>query len=312
MDMVKLKTFYTAAKLGSFTKTAESLFFTQPAVSLQIKDLEQEYGAQLFERIGKKLRLTHAGEALLPLAEQILSAYMESQAVVEQARDSTSGNIRTGATNYTGIHFLPELISGYLKRFPGNKVSVHLEYASKIQAMLMSNEIDIGIVGSNQFRILEESLLETELYRDSITAVVGPEHPWCSRTSISCEELAGEPMILPIKASLTRQYIERRFSIKKIKLNIAYEIENIYMIKKMVEHNLGISLLNSSEVRRESEAGWLCRIPIEDVEIQRRIIMLYHRDKPLSAALTQMIDFLTETRESYQKMLIGSNSQKKN
>lgn len=301
-----MKTFYTAAKLGSFTKAAESLFFTQPAVSLQIKDLEQEYGSQLFERIGKKLRLTQAGEALLPLAEKMLSVYMESHDAVNGTRDSASGRIRTGATNYTGIHVLPELIAGYLKKFPGNKVSIHLEYASKIQTMLMSNEIDIGIVGSNQYRILEESLLETELYRDAVTAVVGPEHPWCSRTEISCDELAGEPMILPIKASLTRQYIERRFSKKKIQLNIAYEIENIFMIKKMVEHNLGVTLLNSSEVRRECEAGWLCSIPVKDLEIQRRIIMLYHRDKPLSAALTQMIDFLTETRESYQKRLIGS------
>ncbi len=306
MELVKFKTFYTVAKLGSFTKAAESLYVTQPAISLQVKELENEYNVQLFERIGKKVRLTSAGNALMPFAEQMLNAYMNSHTAVEEAGDSTSENIRIGATNYTGIHFLPELISGFLSLYPDSNVGITLQYARKIQLMLLSNEIDLGIIGENQYRISEVSLLEQELYHDRIMVVTSARHRWNSRTSVTAEELAGEKIILPVKTALTRQFIERYAAMKGISFKAAYEIENTYMIKRMVEQDLGVTLMCSGEVRKECESGWLRAFPMEDLQIDRRVIMVYHRDKPLSLALNRMIDFLIESRGSYQKKLIGN------
>ncbi len=306
MDLVKLKTFYTAAKLGSFTKAAESLYLTQPAVSMQIKDLEQEYGIPLFERIGKKVRLTRAGEVLLPMAERILHTYLESHSAVEQANSSVTGKIRVGATSYTGIHFLPEIMAAFQHRYPDNHVLISLQYARRIQAMLLENEIDVGIIGSNQYRLLEESILEQELYHDRIVAVVGARHPWADREYIMTEDLAEQQMILPSKATLTRQYIERSASTKGIRLKLAYEMENISMIKRMVEHLLGITLMCSAEVRKETEAGWLRTLALRDLTIDRKVIMVFHRDKPLSSALNSFIDFLHQTRDEFQKKLIGT------
>lgn len=306
MDLVKLKTFYTAAKLGSFTKAAESLYFTQPAVSLQIKDLEQEYGVQLFERIGKKVRLTRAGEALLPMAEHMLHTYLDSRVAVEQANTSAVGKIRVGATGYTGMHFLPEIMASFQQRYPDNQVMITLHFARQIQAMLLENEIDIGIIGRNQYRLMEESLLEQDLYHDRIVVVVGAQHPWAGRDYVMTEDLADQQIILPSKATLTRQYIERAASKKGIQINLAYEVDNISMIKRLVEHQLGITLMCSGEVRKEIEAGWLRTLKLRDLIIDRKIIMVFHRDKPLSSALNNFIDFLNGTRSEFQNKLIGN------
>ena len=305
MILSKLKTFHTVARLGSFTRAAEALFLTQPAVSLQIKDLENEYRTPLLERVGRTVRLTPAGEALMPYVEAILASAKQSQEALAALRSSTAGHIRIGATGLSGVHMLPELIAEFKGRCPECHIHVVLNYALQLRRMILANELDLGIMGSDQRSLREPGLLEQPLIRDEIVVVVDSGHRWAERKSVGARELPEEKLIMPPRTSLTRQIVDRTLEKKGLALTVEYEISRTSLIKRMVEHKLGVSLLCRSEIRRETQAGWLCGIPLAGVQIPRRVVVVYHRDKPLSPALRMFIGFLDERRDHFQRLFAG-------
>lgn len=306
MDLIKLKTFHTVARLGNFTRAAEVLFFTQPAISLQIKELENEYRCRLFERIGKKVRLTPAGEALLPFAERILKASKSSFNAVSGVLETTAGRIRFGATGFSGVYVLPELIAGFKGRYPDISFDITLRYATRIRKMILENKLDAGITGSNQEEPRDPGLLEKVLARDSIVAVCGPGHRLWERSEVSVEELADEPVILLPKITLSRQIIQKQFEMRQVPLRTEYEVSNITLIKKLVEKGLGLSFLCRSQIRAECAAGTLRAVPFSDLSIPRTINLVYHRDKDLSPTLTLFVDYLDENSEYFQELLVGA------
>lgn len=305
MILSKLKTFQAVARLGSFTRAAEALYLTQPAVSLQIKDLENEYGTPLLERLGRTVRLTPAGEALMPFVEAILESARQSHDAVEGVRNTTAGRIRVGATGLSGVHMLPELIAEFKERCPECRIDVQLHDAASLRRLILANELDLGIMGSDQGRLSEPGLLEQPFIRDEVVVVVPGGHRWAGRRSVEPRELAEEKIIMGPRSTLTRQIVERTLRKKAVGLEVEYEISQAALIKRMVEQKLGITLLCRSEIRRESAAGWLCGVPLSGVRIPRSVVVVYHRDKPLSAALRSFIDFLAERREHFQRLFAG-------
>jgi DNA-binding transcriptional LysR family regulator len=305
MDLIKLKTFYTVARLGNFTRAAETLFFTQPAISLQIKELENEYRCRLFERIGKKVKLTSAGESLLPFAETILKASHNSFDAVSAVLDATSGRIRIGATGFSGVYVLPELITGFKSRYPEVSFDITLRYAKKIRKMILENKLDAGITGGINEPPRDPGLLEKVLARDQIVLVLGPGHRFWDRTDLRTEELADEPVILLPKITVSRQIIRKNFEQKHIPLRVEYEVSNIALIKRMVEKGLGLSFLCRSQIRAECSTGALRGLPFSDMHIPRTINLIYHRDKSLSPSLSLFIDYLDADPDHFQEILVG-------
>lgn len=308
MDFIKIRTFCTVARLGSFTKAAEVLHFSQPAVSLQIRDLENEYRTPLFERIGRSIKLTAAGMALFPYAEAVLKYDRESKEAVYRTSHAKVGRIRLGVTSFTGIHLLPEIAAEFRSRFPGITIDIVLDYAVHIREKILANEIDLGIIGSSPKATGEVSLLERVLLRDELVVVISSTHPWASRPNVRRSELSDEKMILTPRGTLTRQIVEGTTHKKRLPLNVEYEVSSTPLIKRMVENGLGISLLCRSEIRREREAGWLNGLPVADLQMPRTVITVFHRDKPISPALSSFIDFLDEEREHFQELFVGSTA----
>ena len=305
MDLIKLKTFLTVARLGSFTRAAEALFLTQPAVSLQIKDLENEYRTPLLERVGRTVRLTPAGQELMPYVEAILESAKQSHEALEGMRNSTAGRVRIGATGLSGVHMLPELIAEFMDHCPECHIDVVLNYALQLRRMILTNDLDLGIMGSDQGGLREPSLLEQPLVRDEVVVVVDAAHRLAARKSVDPGELAEEKIIMPPRTALTRKIVDLSLRKKGLVLNVEFEISRATLIKRMVEQKLGISLLCRSEIRREVEAGWLRGIPLAGVRIPRNVIVVYHRDKPLSPALSSFIEFLSQRRRHFQKLFVG-------
>jgi DNA-binding transcriptional LysR family regulator len=153
--------------------------------------------------------------------------------------------------------------------------------------------LDIGIIGSYEKRPTSPSLAEHNYLKDETVLVVSKDHPWCERNGIDFKELTGQPLILPQKNTLTRRIIEEKFREFSIALNIVYEIRNTEIIKRMVERNLGVSILGLSAVKREVGFGWLKQLSISNLKLPRKINFIYHREKKLSPTLQLFIDHLT-------------------
>ncbi len=300
MDVIKLKAFYTVAMLGSFSRAAEKLFFTQPAISSQIKELENEYNTTLFERIGRNIRLTEEGKALLPYAESILKSFEESQFVVDSVGDKKLGSIKLGASALPGVNLMPEFVAEFRKLFPLINFQISVNYAYQIRKMVLNNDLDMGLVGSIEMGGQEEQLVEQTLLNDPIVVVVGREHSWSTRNEITLSELKEQPLILSFKSTITRQVIEKQFRKFDIPLKLAFEIGSTEVIKRMVELNLGISILSFSSVKKEIAAGWLKSLVISDLDLFRRINIIYHKEKLFSSALKLFIDFLLSKHSAVQ------------
>jgi len=305
MDLIKLKTFHTVARLGSFTRAAETLFLSQPAVSLQIKDLESDYGTPLLERVGRTVRLTPAGEALMPYVEAILHSAQSSHEAVQGIREAQAGRIRIGATSLTGVHMLPELMAEFKGRCPEVRIDVALDRALQLRRMILANDLDVGLMGSSQRGAEDAGLLEQVLFRAQVVAVVAAAHPFAQRQSVKLKELAAQKIIMAPRSTLTRQAVERVLRKKGVALRAEYEIPRATLIKRMVEQQLGVSLLCRSEVRREVEAGWLKAVPLAGVHIPRTVVVVCHRDKPLSPAMQRFIEFLEQRRVHFQGLFVG-------
>jgi len=305
MDLIKIKTFNTVARLGSFTRAAEVLHLSQPAVSQQIRELEHEYRTPFFERIGRSIKLTAAGLVLLPYAEAVLKYAQESKDAVNRICHSNEGRIRVGVTTLTGVYVLPEIIAEFRASFPEIAIDITLDYAAHIREKILANEIDIGVIGGNQAACREVSLLEQVLLRDEIVVVIAANHRWAERRSIRRQELTEEKLILAPRTTLTRQIVERNTRKKGLHLNVEYETASHSLIKRMVENGLGITLLCHSEVRRECQAGWLKSLRLSDLHMPRTFVMVFHRDKPVSPAQSTFMDFLTDQREHFQTLFVG-------
>ncbi len=292
MDVVKFRAFYTVATLKNISKAAEQLYYTQPAVSAQIRELENTYGARLFRRAGQHLELTDAGEQLFPFAEQLLAMFDQSLNVVHNAVEMHNRMIRVGASSLPGIHLVPELIAEF--RDSGIKCGFTLEIASsgRIEQMLASNEIDIAILGRATKPKRRSRFTEVLLFRDPMVAVVSNKHPFAGRPAIEIAELSEQPLILPSRDLLTRKAVEERLRSLGLVFNLAFEMANPEAIKRMVMHGLGVSILCESMVRTETASGWLTRVPVSGLNLHRKIWLSHPEGEPVTPVLQSFIDFV--------------------
>ncbi len=291
MDLIKLKSFITVAKLGNFRKASEELYFSQPAISAQIKELENYYNVELFERIGKKIKLTDAGELLLPYAEDLVMKFEESRYSVQNAFQKSKGRIKIGTSSLPGVYYFPAVLEGFKKKFPDIIIDLMVGFSSEIERAVLDSVIHFGIIGSPENVVFNKNLENIVLLKDRLAACIGPKHSFYKRESILIEEIVKEPLILPGKNTFTRKVLENEAKKKGLKCNLMYEVANNEMIKKMVENNLGISVLCSSMIE---ERGPLKAVPIKNLESHRNIDLIYRKDRKISPPLQSFIDYTVQ------------------
>jgi len=282
------------ARLGSFSRTAETLYFSQPAISAQIKDLEYEYGEKLFNREGRKIELTKAGEVLLGYVESMMKLYDESKYAVNFIKEKDRGVINMGVSTFPGTHFLPSFMSRYKKENPETAFSLSVGNARKIREKVLKKEIEFGIIGSIDTLSSDSCLSETVLLEDEVVLAVDNNHPLANRDFVNISDLDSLDCISTFKNTVSRQVIRKLFYKHGIDRKVSYEIENKGMTKAMVQNGLGVAFFAHSEVKKEADAQWLTLLRIKDETIFRRIILISHGDLVLSPAAQGFVDFILE------------------
>lgn len=291
MDIVKLRAFLTVAKLKSISEAARELNYTQPAVSAQIRDLENILGITLFEKSGRKLRLSEPGRIVLPYVERLLRDYDLINSAIPQALDSSRAYLRIGASSLPGVHLVPQLLADFGRSFSDICISLSIEKANRIERMVLDRQIDIGFIGRKVEYAPRTHLNEYLVKKDSLVAIVSSSHPLAGKKSISLDELSRIPLILPHRDVLTRRSVEERFHQLGYSVDLAFEVSNTEAIKRMVTCNLGASVLCQSSVQKEVDAGWLSALLVDELDLSRFIYIISRKTEKIPPGFDDFLQF---------------------
>jgi DNA-binding transcriptional LysR family regulator len=298
MELHELEAFEAVAMQRSFTRAAEALYLTQPAVTRKIAALEAELRTRLFERLGRTVQLTSSGETLHRYAGEILRLAREAERAVSDVASGQAGRLAVGASSTTATYILPPLLRRFREAYPGVELSVHTGISAQVAEMVIANVVDVGVVTG--FRE-QAGLVGIPLAEYKTGVVVYPGHPLASRaatgeaqeTAVTAAELAGSPLILMEEGTNLRTYVDRLLSAAGVEERVTMELDNVEAIKKMIEARLGISLLPLVSVETEVAAGRLVMLPLADVpNAHRRIAAIHRQDKYLSTALKAFLALL--------------------
>ena len=282
MDFDHLVTFLEIAKQGSFSRAGQKLYRSQPAVSAQIRQLEQEYGQKLFDRVGKSVRLTLAGETLIEYAGKLLTLRNESLRAVADQASTPRGTLAIGANEATCLYVLPDIFAEYSRKFPAVQISIYRNFSHKVLEKVEDGTVDVGIV---TLPAKSPSLKVHTIFRDRLMLMASPSSPLAAMKSVKTSDIADQPQIFP-KMGFTRQVLDKQFRPYRSRLRITMELASVGMIKRFVAAGLGVSIISESFARDEARSGQVKLIPISDMEVWRELGIVYRRDRtlPRSAA----------------------------
>ena len=286
MDFDQLNTFLEVAKLGSFSRAAEKVLRSQPAVSAQIRQLEQEYGHKLFDRSTKSVRLTPAGEVVLDYARQLLALRTTSLQATSAWNGVPTGTRSIGANEGTFLYVLPKVFAEYHHRFRKVRISVYRSFTHKVSEKVEEGAIDLGVVTTP---VKSSSLTAIPVFRDRILLMVGPRSPLFNRRSVTLEEFAQQPLIMPKTGSI-RKLMEKNLRSYREHLNITMELTSVVMIKQFVMDGFGVSLICASFAQRNVRRGEAKLLSIEGLDLWRELALVYRKDRSLPVVASAFVD----------------------
>jgi DNA-binding transcriptional LysR family regulator len=291
MNLDQLRNFYEVAVHKSFTQAAEKLFRTQPAISTQVRLLEEELGERLFDRIGKKVCLTQAGEILLPYTERLLQLHDEAKLAVSELNAIPKGKLLIGANESTCLYVLPRIFRLFKARCPEVQISIYRNFSKKILPKILDNQLDIGIV---TLPVTDRNLRIIPIAEDELNLITSPLHPLASRKIVVLNDLLPYPIIFH-KIGTTRERIMKQFGKNWQKLNISMELASLEAIKKFVAIGMGISIVPRSYALNDCDQGTLVLQPIKNLRIVRRLGLIYRKDRYLSRACKAFVEVVEDT-----------------
>lgn len=287
----QLKIFEAVSRHLSFTRAAAELHLSQPAVSIQIKQLEETVGVALFEQLGKRIFLTEAGREFRRYAHAINLQLGEARQIMDEFKGVRRGHLNISVST-TAAYFTPPLLGGFVKRFPGIAVSMDVVNRETLLEQLESNEIDMAIMGqpSEAMDVVAEAFMDNPL-----VLIAPPDHPLAAAKDIAPSHLAQEAFVLREPGSGTRIAAERYFAKRGIHLNAVMEMSSQEAIKQAVRAGLGLAIVSAHTVRLELEMGRLVLLDVQTLPIQRHYYLVHREGKRLSAVAQHFKDFvLTE------------------
>jgi DNA-binding transcriptional LysR family regulator len=294
MDYDQLASFLEVAKLQSFSLAAEKMFRTQPAISAQVRLLEQECGEKLFDRSGKKVLMTAAGEILHRYATQMLGLQKEALQTIAELNLTPRGKLYIGANEATCLYVLPKTFAKFKQQYPLVQISIYRNFSHKILQKVHEGAVDLGIVTLPQNADNMEIL---PVFRDEVQAVVPKDHPLAKKRSVTVEEFSHYPLILP-KTGHTRVMVDRMLREFRSHLQISMELASVETIKKFVGAGLGISLISRTYAQPEVAAGLLKLIPLEGQKLYRELGLIYRRDRHHSLPAKVFIEVVRESTKA--------------
>lgn len=273
---VKLITLLKVYEMGNYTRAAEKLSLTQPAVSQHIKQLEHELNAVIFDRTGGKIRPTPEGKLIIQYAERVVSLYETlQQSLVDRKR--SIGRLRVGITHTSESNIVTEVLAKFAEQDEHVKITIQTDTISNLYEMLKTYKLDIAIV---EGAVPDPSINSIMLDTDFLVLAVCNEHPLAQQKMVTLDELKKEKMILRLPSSGTRNLFVANLESRNISLddfNVTLEVDNIATIKDLVRRNYGVSILARSACMDELRKGKITVLPIEGLSMIREVNILYHR-----------------------------------
>ena len=294
MRLAQLQTLDAVARHGSFSRAARELHLTQPAVSMQVRQLERELGLPLLERVGKRAFPTRAGEILLGHAARAVRELETGVEIVQQLRGVVAGRIRLGTSASFSIYLLPSALRRFRARYPRTELVVVTGNAPAIARSVVANELDVGIVS---LPVRERELTVSSLYRDELVAIGSPGRAWRRGVRVRAADVAAEPLILFEQGATLRRLIDEWFHRGGAVPALPMELGNTEAIKKLVETGLGLSVTSWFAVKTEVRAGRLSAARL-DPPLFRQIGVILRRDKPRTPVLDAFLATLADLRRS--------------
>jgi len=290
MDLYPLQVFLTVAAERSFSRAAERLLRTQPAVSLAVQRLEAELGEKLIDRSAKELLLTDAGRTVLDYARRFESLQHELENSLSELRDKSSGRLVIGANESTTLYLLRH-IGNYRRLYPKVKVQVRRSLSSKIPAELIDGNLELGVISYDP---ADDRLVTKVIYTDSLVFVVSPKHRFADRESVSITELDMETFIAHNVVSPYREVVLREFQRHKVPLNMDVEMPTVETIRKLVQSNQGVAFMPRMCVEPELEQGTLRAVKIDELTVERKIRLAYPARRALSHAAKAFLEVIQQ------------------
>lgn len=294
----QLKVFETVARLNSHTRAADELFLTQPAVSMQIKQLEKQLGVVLFEQLGKRAHLTEAGRETLHYARAVEQHLDELDAVLANLKGVSGGRLRISVAS-TANYFMPALLAEFARRHPGAKASLDITNRQALVSQLTENSVDLVVMGQPPTEIDVEAQVFLE---NPLVIVAPPHHPLARTKRIPLKRLESEVFLVREPGSGTRSAMERFFKKHGITIKTGMEVGSNEAIKQSVEAGLGLGLLSRATLEQEIALGRLAVLDVVDFPILRQWYVVHRRGKrllPVAQAFKQFL--LAEARAILSK-----------
>jgi DNA-binding transcriptional LysR family regulator len=298
INLNHLRIFYHAAKERNLTKAAEALFVTQPAVTMQLKALEQYLEVPLFRKRGKFLELTNEGSILFRYAEKIFGVVEEMEHALRGFASLTHGSLIIGTTRSFARHLMPGLISSYQQEFPGIKISLEVGSSSEIAEGVGNFKYDLGIIG----KIPLPSKVKAVPYKpEEFCLIVSPDHRFAKKEVISCRELRKEPIIIREPGSGSRHFILSFLAAHGLEPSVLVQAGSVEFIKEYVIQGRGISFLHKPEVQLEAKMGLLKTLELVEGPLHIQTIIVVPGGVTLSPPSRAFLEQVKALQSSQDK-----------
>ncbi len=276
----QLRIFEAVARHASVSRAAAELHLTQPAVSMQVKQLEDQIGLTLIDQIGKRLCVTEAGAELCRHASRITTQVVDLNAAMDQFRGLERGVLRLAVVS-TAIHFLTNLIAAFSGRHPGVRISLQVVNRDAVLTAMADNQADLAITGQPPEHV---DIISQHFMDNPLVVIAAPDHPWTESSAIPLARLEEETLLLREPGSGTRATIERHFAANKLAYRPGCELSSNEALKQAVQAGLGIGIVPAQSLALELETQRLAILPVEGFPIVRQWFILQRRDKRPSGA----------------------------
>jgi len=296
MEMNQLEFFRKVVEEGSFSKAAERVYRTQPAVSIAIRRLEEEIGAPLFERSQKTPALTDVGQVVYDYAKRILSLRDQALDGVAELKSLKRGRVRIGANESTSNYLLPQLILDYRKHYPNVRVEVFGHSSDQLAREVLDGNVDFALMA---FDPVDSDLESFPVLKDELVLIMRPDHPLAKCGSVTVEQLGDESFVAHNVRTGSRQRVIEVFAQHRTPLNITLELATIETIKRFVQLKIGLGFVPRMCVGEELERGSLATVPVQDLTYERTLWVTHRREMIFSHAAEAFLELLREQAKSH-------------
>jgi DNA-binding transcriptional LysR family regulator len=292
MDFDQIETFLEVARLSSFSRAAERRFRTQPAISSQIRALEDEVGAKLLDRSGGKVAVTGAGKVFQKYAEDTLEQRRIMLVALAEMHRVPRGEIVVSANEGTCLHILPEVFAEFKRQYPDVAVGVKRLEHNKILEAIIENSCDFGVVS---MPVPDKRLTVVPIHRDELVIITPPHHPLATRGKATVADVVEYPLLLP-KIGRTRDALEQLFHERRLKPTVSMELDSSELLKRFVAADVGIGFIPRSHVVEDLQAKALAVLRLADASILRDLALVFRKDKALSRAALAFIEIAVKLK----------------